>query len=184
MSGAAADGNRQAAGRIERGINHLTELSGRALAWLLPCMVLLTLAVVVLRYLFDLGSIALQESVLYMHGACLLLGLAYTLKHDAHVRVDVLAGRLAPRARLGIELLGHLLFLLPLCTAIVWFCSDYVAASWRVREGSPEVGGIPGIYLLKSLLLLAAVLLALQALAEVLRVVRALRGGADMAGDG
>ena len=77
-------------------------------------MVLITIAVVVLRYVFDTGTIALQEAVMYLHGSVFMLGLGYTLQHNAHVRVDVLAQRLSSRARAWIDLLGHLVFLLPL----------------------------------------------------------------------
>jgi TRAP-type mannitol/chloroaromatic compound transport system permease small subunit len=157
---------------IYTSIDALTEFSGRLLAWLLPMMVLLTLAIVILRYLFDIGTVATQEVVVYMHGASFMLGLAYALKQGAHVRVDVLANRMSPRLRIWVDLCGHLLFLLPLCGCIIWFSWDYVAAAWRVHEGSPEVGGLPGIYLLKTLLPLAATLLALQGVAEIARCLR------------
>ncbi len=160
---------------IYTSLDVLTEFSGRLLAWLLPMMVLLTLTIVVLRYLFDIGTIATQEVVVYMHGASFMLGLAYALKQGAHVRVDVLANRMSSRLRIWIDLFGHLLFLLPLCGCIIWFSWDYVAAAWRVREGSPEVGGLPGIYLLKTLLPLSATLLALQGVAEIARCLRLLQ---------
>ena len=151
-------------------------IAGLGLGVLLPLMVLVTVAVVVLRYLFDAGSIALQEAVMYMHGSVFLLGIGYTLKHDEHVRVDVLAKRFSPNVRRWIDVIGHAIVLLPLCALIFWFCWDYVAAAWRVREGSPEVDGIPGIYLLKTLLLVSAVLLALQGLAEIARGIRSTPG--------
>lgn len=160
-----------------RGLDALTELIGRALAWLLPVMVLITITVVVLRYLFDTGTIALQEAVVYLHGSLFMLGLGYTLKRDGHVRVDVLAQQLGPRARAWVELCGHTLFLLPLCALIAWYSWDYVAASWRVREASPDSGGLPYVYLLKSLLPLSAALLGLQAFVEMAKLVRRLRDG-------
>ncbi len=159
-----------------RAIDALTEATGRVLAAFLPVMVLLTFAIVVARYLFDLGTIAGQEAVMYLHGIAFMLGFAYALKHNAHVRVDVLAKGFTPRTRALIDLGGHVLFLLPMCVCIIWFSWDYVAAAWRVREGSAEVGGIPAIYLLKSLLIVSSVLLALQGVAEIGRCVQALRG--------
>ena len=158
-----------------RAIDTFTEACGKVLAAFLPSMVLLTFAIVVARYLFDLGTIAGQEAVMYLHGSAFTLGFAYALKHNAHVRVDVLAGRFTPRTRALIDLGGHLLFLLPMCACIIWFSWDYVAAAWRVREGSAEVGGIPAIYLLKSLLIASSVLLALQGIAEISRCTTALR---------
>ena len=121
-------------------------------------MVVLTAGIVLARYVFDVGTIAGQEAVMYLHGITFMLGFSYALKHNAHVRVDVLAGRFSDRTRTQIELAGHLLCLLPTCITIIWFSWDYVAAAWRIREGSAEVGGIPAIYLLKSLLIISSVL--------------------------
>jgi len=159
-----------------RAIDVLTETIGKVLAVFLPLMVLLTFAIVVARYLFDIGTIAGQEAVMYLHGIAFMLGFAYALKHDAHVRVDVLAKSFTPRTRALIDLGGHVLFLLPMCGCIIWFSWDYVAAAWRVREGSAEVGGIPAIYLLKSLLIASSVLLALQGVAEISRCIATVRG--------
>ncbi|MEM7220947.1 MAG: TRAP transporter small permease subunit [Pseudomonadota bacterium] len=156
-------------------IDAITQAVGRVLAICFPIMVLLTAGIVAARYLFDAGAIAVQEAVMYLHAATVMLGLGYALRHDAHVRVDVLANRLGPRARAAVELAGHLLFLLPVTVAVIWFCWDYVAASWRIREGSPEVGGIPGVFLLKTLLPLGAALLLLQGVAETLRTLTKLR---------
>jgi len=156
-------------------IDALVERLGTLLAALLPVMVVLTFAIVLARYVFDVGAIAVQEAVMYLHGTTFMLGFAYALKHNAHVRVDVLANRFSARTRAWIDLCGHLLFLVPMCVCVIWFSWDYVAAAWRVREGSAEVGGIPAIYLLKSLLLASSALLLLQGSAEILRCVTALR---------
>ena len=156
-------------------IDSLTETCGKLLAAFLPVMVLLTFAIVIARYLFDLGTIAGQEAVMYLHGTAFMLGFAYALKHNAHVRVDVLANRFSPRTRALVDLGGHLIFLLPMCACIIWFSWDYVAAAWRVREGSAEVGGIPAVYLLKSLLIASSALLALQGLAEIGRCISRVR---------
>lgn len=146
------------------------------MAWLLPLMVVTTLGIVVARYAFREGAIAVQESVMYMHGAVFMLGIPYALKQDAHVRVDLVYARLGPRGRAWVDLLGHLLGLLPVAAAMFLYSQDYVAAAWRIRESSPEVGGIPGIFLLKTLLPVTAVLLALQGAAEMTRCVAVLRG--------
>ncbi len=129
-------------------------------------MVLLTLLLVVLRYAFSEGAIALQEAVVYLHGTLFLLGIPYALRHDEHVRVDVLSGRLGARGRAIVDVAGHLLLLTPLCLAILALSLPYVAASWRVLEGSSEVGGLPFVFLLKSLLPLMALLTLAQGLAE------------------
>ena len=154
--------------RIERAIDAV----GRGVAWLNLGMVAVTCVVVALRYVFDTGAIFLQESVVYLHGAALLAGLSYALKHDAHVRVDVLYSRLAPRSRVWVNVLGHALFLAPLAVAIVVLSWGYVVDSWAVLEGSQEVGGVPAVFLLKTLIPLAAFLLLLQAGALVARGIR------------
>ena len=138
-------------------------------------MVVITCAVVVLRYVFDTGAIALQESVTYMHSLVFMVGLSYALKHDGHVRVDLLFARLSERARMKINLIGHLSFLLPVCLVIAVESFDYVTRSWVIFEVSPEVGGIPAVYLLKTLIPLSALLLLAQAIFEAIRTYRILR---------
>lgn len=142
----------------------------------MAAMVLATLVIVVLRYALSEGSIVLQESVLYLHGVAFMLGIPYALKEDAHVRVDLVYARLTPRGRAWVNLLGHLLFLVPVSLCLLWVSRGYVAASWRILERSPEVGGLPAVFLLKSLLPLMAGLLLLQGLAESIRCVNTLRG--------
>lgn len=156
---------RALAARIDR----LTEALGRVIAWLLFGMMAMTVVVVVLRYGFDIGAIVLQESVVYMHGLAFMLGIAYTLKNDGHVRVDIIYSRLGARSRRHINLFGHVVFLIPVCLFILVSSLDYVAASWRVLERSPEVGGIPAVYLLKSLIPVMALTLLLQGIAEIIR---------------
>ena len=139
--------------------------------WLALLMVLVTLAVVVLRYAFDTGAIVLQESVVYMHGLLFLLGIPYALNINAHVRVDIIYSRLEPPRRRMIDLAGHVLFLLPVAGFIFVTSLPYVAASWQVLEGSPEVGGIPAVFLLKTLIPVMAAALFLQGLAAILSLV-------------
>ena len=138
-------------------------------------MALITVAVVVLRYAFDQGAIVLQESVTYLHGMVFMLGIPYALKENAHVRVDLFYSRWPPRTQAAVNLAGHLVFLIPVSLFILIYSWDYVAASWRIREGSPEVGGIAAVYLLKSLLPLMSTALLLQGLGEAVGYVSKLR---------
>ncbi len=168
----------RAAARLAALLEALAERTGRAVSWLTLAMVLLTFLVVVLRYVFSLGWIAMQEAVVYLHAAVFMLGAAYTLRHDAHVRVDVLYRRLGPRGRAAVDLAGSLLLLAPTCLYVLWSSWDYVAASWALREGSREAGGLPWVYWLKTLIPAAAVLLLLQGAAQALRAALALAGAA------
>lgn len=143
--------------------------TGRIVAWFSLFMVVITFLVVLLRYAFDLGWIAMQESVTYMHAALYMIGAAYTLQRNGHVRVDILYQKLSPRGRAWVDLLGTLLLLLPVCAFIAWVGWVYVLASWDVMEGSREAGGIPAVYLLKTLIIAMPVLVSMQGLAWILR---------------
>ncbi len=147
-------------------VNHAV---GRAVRWLALFMVLLQFAVVVLRYVFGISFIFLNEGVLYMHAALFMLGAGYTLLVDAHVRVDIFYARLSERGRAVVDLLGHLGFLLPSMLVVLWFTWPSVRNSWAVLEGPISVGGIPASFLLKSLIPAFCLLLAIQGLAATLK---------------
>ena len=155
--------------RIIRLIDTYTEQSGQLLAWLCLAMTLATCAVVLLRYGFGIGSVAAQESVTYMHAMLFMLAAAFTLKRSGHVRVDIFYRRFSARNRAWINSIGAIVFLLPFTVFILGISWQYVAESWAVREGSQDPGGIQGVFLLKSLILLMAVNLFLQGLAEIFR---------------
>lgn len=150
---------------LERG----NGLIGSVVGWLALAMVLATFLVVVLRYGFDIGSIALQESVTYMHATLFMLAIAYTLKEGGHVRVDIFYQRFSRRGRAWVDLLGTLLLLVPVALFILISSWDYVMQSWSIHEGSREAGGIPGVFLLKSLMLVMPVLVLAQGLVLILR---------------
>ncbi len=133
---------------IDRGINRI----GAAAAWLNLGMVAVTCIVVGLRYAFGAGAIAMQEAVIYMHAMALSAGLAYTLQRDEHVRVDLLYARMGERGKSWVNLCGHLFLLVPTCICIIAVSLRYAVQSWSILEGSPEVGGVPAVFLLKSLL--------------------------------
>ena len=157
------------ANKFVQTIDTLTELLGKAVAWLTLLMVLLTFSIVVLRYGFNLGWIGMQESVLYFHGIVFMLGAAYTLKHDGHVRVDIFYQKYSPKQKALLNLFGSVILLLPVCIFIFFISLDYVLSSWNIMESSPEAGGLPLVYLNKSLILLLAITLSLQGLAEIVR---------------
>lgn len=139
-------------------------------------MVLIQVAIVLMRYVFGIGSIMLQESVIYMHAVLFMATVGYTLLHDEHVRIDIVYRESPPRRKALIDLVGILIFLLPVCALIGWVSWPYVAASWRVLEGSKETSGIPGVFLLKSLILAFTVLLAAQGVSMAIRSALILAG--------
>ena len=132
-------------------------------------MVILTALIVIMRYLFDLGWIWMQELVVWMHAAVFMLAAAYTLALDEHVRVDILYRKLSRRGRAWVDTLGVLLLLLPTCGWILYTSFDYVGDSWRIMESSRETGGMPGLFLLKTLIVITPILLALQGMALAVR---------------
>ncbi len=148
-------------------IGKINECIGRAVSWLAPVMVAVAFAVVVLRYGFQYGRVDMQESILYLHAAIVALCMGYTLARDDHVRVDIFYSRMSERARAVVNLAGDVLFLLPTCAAILYSSWDYTAISWRFMERSPEPAGLPGVFLLKTLIPLMAVLLMVQAAARI-----------------
>jgi TRAP-type mannitol/chloroaromatic compound transport system permease small subunit len=155
--------------RLARGIDCFTEWTGQIIAWLTLAMMALTCIVVVMRYFLGSGSIALQESVTYLHALVFLLGAAYTLKRGGHVRVDILYQKFTPRGQALVDALGAVLFLIPVSLLILIFSWDYVANSWAVLEVSKETQGLPWVYLLKTLLLVMPVTMLLQGVAEIIK---------------
>jgi len=157
-----------------RGLDRFATTTGRLLAWFTLAMVLLQSLVVILRYGFDGGSLALQDAVSYLHGAAFMLGLAYALRSGAHVRVDVFYRRMTARGQAWVDAVGCLVFLLPLCAFIAIGSWHFAASSWAVKEASNSADGLGGVYLLKSLIPLAAATLALQAIAQFARALHTL----------
>lgn len=150
---------------------------GKASAWLTLFMVLVTFVVVVLRYVFDVGLIWLQESVVWMHGFVFMVGAAYTLQQEEHVRVDIFYREMSPKRKAWVDLIGVAVFLLPLCALLGWKAFDYVAMSWQLQEASRESGGLPYplIPLLKSILVVMPVMVGLQGIALLSRSIRTIR---------
>lgn len=158
-------------------LEKFNEWIGRTVAWLAAAAVALTFLVVALRYAFEYGRIDLQEAAVYLHAIVLMLCMSYTMKHDEHVRVDIFYQDFGERRRAWINLAGHLIFLLPVCGVILFTGWDYAANSWKILEKSPETGGLPLVFVLKSLPPVMAVLLLVQGTADGVRKLSLLRGG-------
>lgn len=150
-------------------IDRINTFLGTLVSWFTLFMALLTFLVVVLRYGFDLGWIAMQESVMYLHASVFMLGAAFTLKEDGHVRVDIFYRRMSQKKQAYVDIFGSLFLLLPICIFIVAMSWNYVAKSWGLLESSQAAGGLPLVFILKSFILCFAVTLLLQAVAEVIK---------------
>ena len=161
--------------RTAQAVDLLIAIIGRTVIWLSLLLVLLQFAVVLLRYVFGIGSIWLSESVLYAHAALFLLAAAWTLQADGHVRVDVFYSNASARTKAIIDLFGALTLLIPFMAVIVFFALPYVARSWSTLERSRETSGLPFVYLLKTLIPLFAVLMGLQGISQAMRAALLLR---------
>lgn len=169
--------------RIANAVDLINDWIGRCLAWLTLGMVLVTFVVVLMRYVFGLGSTILQESVVYMHAIVFLACAGYALVYNGHVRCDIFYSAATTRSKAIIDLIGTFLFLIPMCVLIAWVTWPYARASWEVLEGSPEGRmGIPAVFVLKSLILVFAGLLGLQAVSLVLHSALYLAGATPSRG--
>jgi TRAP-type mannitol/chloroaromatic compound transport system permease small subunit len=155
-------------------IDALNRRIGASTAWLATALIVVQFIVVLLRYIFGIGALMLQESLTYMFSLLFMLGAGYTLLQDGHVRVDIFYRTARPSTKALVDLLGSLFFLIPVSVLIFIISWPYVAASWAVLEGSKETSGIPGIFLLKSLIPIFAILLMLQGAANAIRAFAAL----------
>ena len=157
-------------------IDRINDAIGRSISWLTVVMVIVTFLVVVLRYVFSIGSIAMQESVIYLHSLVFMLGAAYTLKRNGHVRVDIFYEKMSPRSKAWVNLLGAVLLLVPFCLFIIFISWNYVSLSWSLLESSRDAGGLPAVFLLKTTIPVMALLVMLQGIAQAMRSVLVLRG--------
>ncbi len=157
-------------------IDAFSDRTGRLIAWSAFAMVLVQFTVVLMRYVFGLSNVWMQESIVYLHGILFMLAAGYTLYCDGHVRVDIFYREASLRYKATVDLLGTILFLWPVC-ALIWYAAwPYVSISWKVLEGSRETSGIPAVFLLKSVILAFAVIVSLQGLSTVIRSLNTLLG--------
>ena len=173
---AAGGGPRKTVAAVAQFFEAVTRLSGRAVMWLLLLMALVQFAVVLLRYVFGVNFISMQESITYMHGLVFLVAAGYALLTDDHVRVDIFYRSAPPKRKALIDLAGTYLFLFPICLLILWTASPYVARSWLVMEGSADTSGIQGVFLLKSVIAVFAVLLGMAGFVVAHKAVETLTG--------
>ncbi len=151
--------------RVLNWIDSLTEKTGQAVSWLSTALVLVVCYDVFSRYLLNSSRVAVQEMEWHLFAALFLLAMAYGLKHNRHVRVDVFYNRLAPRTQMLINFWGTVLFLIPFSLVIIWASGKFVWASFSIRETSPDPGGLPARYVLKAVIPLSFTLLLLQGIA-------------------
>ena len=168
--------------RLSKYINLLNEQVGRAVSWLTAALVLLICYDVFSRYALSHTSAWTMELEWHLFALIFLLGAGYALRHDKHVRVDLFYASFSARDKALVNLLGGLLFLLPLCVVLMYATFQYAWMSYLIREGSPDPGGLPARYVIKFSIFLAIGLLFLQGLASVIDAGLLLAGTSDAEG--
>ncbi len=166
--------------KLAKTIDAFNQGIGQKIAWLALFMVLVQFIVVVMRYVFGIGSIFMQESVIYMHGILFMVGAGYTLLHGGHVRVDIFYREANPRTKAIVDLLGVILLLAPVCILIMVYSMPYVISSWKVLEHSKETSGIPAVFLLKTMIPVFCVLVFAQGVSLAIHSFLVLRGVEEM----
>ena len=161
---------------LVRAIDRVSEAIGRAVSWLALAMVLIACFVVAGRYGFAWGRVWLQESYVWLHGILFMLAAGYTLRHDGHVRVDIFYRPASARYKAWVDLFGALFLLAPVAVLVLVVSWPYVLQSWLRLEASREAGGLPGLYLLKSVILVFCGLILAQGLALAGRSLLVLTG--------
>lgn len=171
----------EALAHLVRAIDRMNELIGRAVSWLTLAMVVITFSVVVMRYGFAWGRVWIQESYVWLHGIVFMLGAGYTLLHNGHVRVDIFYRPGSARFKAWVDLFGTLLLLAPVVVFVAIVTWPYVVESWSKLEASREAGGLPALFLLKSVILGFCALILAQGLSLAARSVLVLAGHPEFA---
>lgn len=161
---------------VIRAIDSFNYRVGRTVMWLAVALAIMQFTIVILRYVFSIGFIPMQETIWYMSGILFMTGSGFCLLADGHVRVDIFYREASDRKRALTDLIGCIVFLMPVCIATLWLSWSYVLNSWRVFEGSTETSGIPAIFLLKTFIWVFAIVVGLQGIAVMLRAIRYLKG--------
>ena len=149
---------------------------GKVFSWLALAIVLVCFTVVVQRYVFAISYVWMQDLYIWMNGAMFTAVAGFALLRDDHVRVDIFYRPARLRTRAMADLLGVLLFLLPFCWVVYTYSIPFVTRAWGYGEASANVGGMPGLYILKGFIILFAGLVALQGIAMAIRSVLVLTG--------
>ena len=152
-------------------LNFFPYFFGKISSWLILLMIFLSSMIVILRYVFEIGVVAMQELLVYSHGMLFLFYAALALKDDAHVRVDIFYRELSVKRKRMINILGNLFFLQPFAWVILIFSFEYVYFSWSINEISPEPGGLPFVYLFKTSLIIFPILLIFQSFSELTKLI-------------
>ncbi|MDQ7782221.1 MAG: TRAP transporter small permease subunit [Desulfomonilaceae bacterium] len=147
----------------------VNEFLGKAVSWFVPLLMLVTVYDVLMRYIFRATSVKFMDIETNLYILNFMLAAGWTLIHDGHVRVDLVYARLDQKKKAWINIFGSLVFCVPFCILVIWTSWPYVLDSWRVLEGSPDPGGLPGTFLIKTSIPVTFFLLGMQAVSQAIK---------------
>ena len=162
--------------KFARSIDTINEVIGKTVSWAALCLVFAQFGIVMINYLYSEGSIAVQESLTYMHSLLFLGAAGYTLLHNGHVRVDIFYSKMEKKKKAYVNLVGSLVILFPVLIIIGVYAWPYVSQSWDIMEGSPESSGLHLVFLLKSMILLFVVSTFVQGISISVHSILTIRG--------
>lgn len=165
---------------LVRLISGLNALIGNIFSWLALAIVLVCFTVVVQRYVFSTSFVWMQDLYIWLNGAMFTAVAGFALLRNDHVRVDIFYRPASTRNKAIVDLIGVVFFLLPFCWIVAYYGWSFVSRSWRLSEASANVGGMPGLFILKSFIIAFAVLIALQGIAMALRSILVLAGQEEL----
>jgi TRAP-type mannitol/chloroaromatic compound transport system permease small subunit len=154
---------------LARRIDAFQERVGQGVSWLMVGMVVVVFTDVIFRYLFNMSWVSVQELEWHLFGIVYLLAAGYTMLHNEHVRVDIWYAGLPPRRKAWVDFVLLLVFFFPSCLLIIYTTWPFVKAAWLVNEGSPDPGGIPARWALKSVIMIGFLLLVLQGISQAIK---------------
>jgi TRAP-type mannitol/chloroaromatic compound transport system permease small subunit len=167
-----------------RAVDAINDLVGRIIAWLTLATVLVCFAGVFMRYVLNVGFIWMQDLYVWLHATVFVVGAGYTYLVGGHVRVDIFYARMSERAKAWIDLIGCVVWLLPWLAVLVATSMPWVAISWRLFEPSTNIGGMPGLFLLKTEIIVFTVLVGLQGFGVMCRSLLLIGGQPELARQG
>ena len=156
-------------------IDQIIDIVSIFLIYILLLMIGLIILTIFLRYFFSIGSIVIQELIMYFHASIFMLGISYTYKENSHVKIDIFYNKLSKKNKIILSLIGDVLLIIPVAVFIILISFDMVSSSWNILEGSSEAGGLNLVFILKSLIPLSGFLILLQALSVLFKNLKALK---------
>ncbi|MEC9206203.1 MAG: TRAP transporter small permease subunit [Pseudomonadota bacterium] len=155
--------------KLQEFLDDFIEKIGHGTSYIVVIMVFLVIITLFLRYVLNIGSVALQESIMYLHAIFFMIGISFAIKENAHVKIDILSNKFDSKQKSMVFILGVIFFMIPFSLFTIFISTDMVFNSWQIMEQSGEAGGLNFVYILKSIIPLAGILILLQSISELIK---------------